>query len=59
MAKKKKNRKSKKKKSSVKIKKRNPYALGLALRNGSGFHSRKKYNRNIEKRKQNKESEQE
>jgi len=53
----------KRKKSRVKkkkqIKKRNPYAAALALRNGSGFHSSKKYNRNLEKRKQRKESEQE
>lgn len=53
----------KRKKSRVKkkkqIKKRNPYAVALALRNGSGFHSSKKYNRNLEKRKQRKESEQE
>ena len=54
--------KKRKKKSKVKkkkqIKKRNPYALGLALRNGSGYHTSKKYNRNLEKRKQRKESEQ-
>lgn len=52
----------KQKKSKLKkkrIKKRNPYALGLALRNGSGYHTSKKYNRNLEKRKQRKESEQE
>ena len=53
--------KRRKKKSKVKkkkqIKKRNPYAAALALRNGSGFHSSKKYNRNLEKRKQRKESE--
>ena len=53
----------KRKKSKVKkkkqIKKRSPYAIALVLRNGSGFHSSKKYNRNLEKRKQKKESEQE
>ncbi len=54
VSKKRKKRKSKKKKQ---IKKRNPYALGLALRNGSGYHTKKKYNRNLEKRKQRKESE--
>tara|TARA_A100001234_G_C12640576_1_gene391822 strand:+ start:1330 stop:1473 length:144 start_codon:yes stop_codon:yes gene_type:complete len=46
-------------KKKKQIKKRNPYAAALALRNGSGFHSSKKYNRNLEKRKQRKESEQE
>ena len=46
-------------KKKQKIKKRNPFALGLALRNGSGYHTNKKYNRNLEKRKQRKESEQE
>lgn len=49
----------KKKQKTKKVKSRNPYALGLALRNGSGYHSSKKYNRNLEKRKQRKESEQE
>ena len=46
------------KKKSKKIKNRNPYAIGLALRNGAGFHSNKKYNRNLEKKKAKKESEQ-
>ncbi len=50
-------RKHSKKKKLTKIKKRNPYALALALRNGSGYHTKKKYNRNLEKRKQRKESE--
>lgn len=49
----------KKKQKTKKVKSRNPYALGLALRNGSGYHSSKKYDRNLEKRKQRKESEQE
>jgi len=49
----------KKKQKTKKVKNRNPYALGLALRNGAGFHSNKKYNRNLEKRKQRKESEEE
>ena len=52
--------KQKRKKSKMKkkpIKQRNPYAVALALRNGSGFHSGKKYNRNLEKRKFKKESE--
>ena len=52
---------AKKKKSKLKkklqIKKRNPYAVALALRNGSGFHTSKKYNRNLEKRKSKKEIE--
>lgn len=48
----------KKKQKSKKIKNRNPYAIGLALRNGAGFHSNKKYNRNLEKKKAKKESEQ-
>lgn len=54
---------AKRKKSKVKkkkqIKKRNPYAVALAQRNGSGYHTDKKYNRNLEKRKQKRESEQE
>ena len=54
-----KKRKKSKMKKKQKIKKRNPFALGLALRNGSGYHTNKKYNRNLEKRKQRKESEQE
>ena len=41
----------KKKQKTKKIKNRNPYAAALALRNGSGYHSGKKYNRNSEKRK--------
>lgn len=55
--------KKRKKKSRVKkkkqIKKRNPYASALALRNGSGYHTSKKYNRNLEKKKAKRESEQE
>ena len=50
----------KQKKSKLKkkrIKNRNPYAVALALRNGSGFHTSKKYNRNLEKRKSKKEIE--
>ena len=47
----------KRKSKLTKIKKRNPYALALALRNGSGYHTKKKYNRILEKRKQRKESE--
>jgi hypothetical protein len=46
-------------KKKKQIKKRNPYAAALALRNGSGYHTNKKYNRNLEKRKQKRESEQE
>jgi len=47
-----KRKKSKVKKSKPKkIKSRNPYATAVALRNGSGFHSSKKYNRKLEKRK--------
>lgn len=50
--------KKKKKQKSRKIKNRNLYAIGLALRNGAGFHSNKKYNRNLDKKKAKKESEQ-
>lgn len=54
---KKRKKRRQKKKKPTKIKERNPYALAIALRNGSGYHTKKKYNRNLEKRKQRKESE--
>ena len=53
--KRKKSRVKKKHKKKDKIKKRNPYAVGMALRTGSGFHSNKKYNRTLEKRKLDKQ----
>ena len=46
----------KKKHKKLKIKQRNPFAVGVALRTGSGFHSNKKYNRTIEKRKLDKQN---
>ena len=46
----------KKKHKKVKVKQRNPYAVGVALRTGSGFHSNKKYNRTLEKRKLDKQN---
>ena len=51
-----KNKFCKKKHKKVKVKQRNPYAVGVALRTGSGFHSNKKYNRTIEKRKFDKQN---
>lgn len=46
----------KKKQKKLKVKQRNPYAVGVALRTGSGFHSNKKYNRTLEKRKFDKQN---